>query len=262
MTGKNSPLPLKSFLKKILKSKPTAQSPVGLPIGHRLYCIGDIHGRLDLLQDVHQKIALDALEFDGRKILVYLGDYVDRGLHSKQVIDCLLVNNFPDFEKVYLLGNHEQVLLQFLLGNDDAIAHDWFRFGGLSTLISYGVNVRGIPTSKDLAALRAELTEKLPAPHLYFFEHLVLNYEIEGYYFVHAGIKPKVKLHLQRPEDMLWIREEFLNSDNFHGKVIVHGHTVTEEPEIFHNRIGIDTGAYLSGKLSCAVFEAIECRFL
>ena len=262
MTGKNSPLPLKSFLKKILKPHQAAQSPDGLPIGHRLYCIGDIHGRLDLLQDVHKKIALDALEFEGRKILVYLGDYVDRGLHSKQVIDCLLANYFPDFETIFLLGNHEQVLLQFLLGNDDAIAHDWFRFGGLSTLLSYGVNVRGIPTAKDLPGLRVELTGKLPSTHLDFFEHLALNYEIGGYYFVHAGIKPKVKLHLQRPEDMLWIREEFLNSDNFHGKVIVHGHTVTEEPEIRHNRIGIDTGAYISEKLSCAVFEAIGCRFL
>jgi serine/threonine protein phosphatase 1 len=253
---------LKAFLKKILKPKPAAPSPVGLPIGHRLYCIGDIHGRLDLLQDVHQKIALDALEFDGRKILVYLGDYVDRGLHSKQVIDCLLANNFPDFEKVYLLGNHEQVLLQFLLGNDNAIAHDWLRFGGLSTLVSYGVNVRGIPTTKELAGLRAELMEKLPAAHLDFFGRLALNYEIGGYFFVHAGIKPKTKLHLQRPEDLLWIREEFLNSDVLHSKVIVHGHSVTEKPEIRHNRIGIDTGAYISGKLTCAVFEDVSCRFL
>ena len=262
MTGKNSPLPLKSFLKRILKPHQAAQSPVGLPIGHRLYCIGDIHGRLDLLQDVHKKIALDALEFEGRKILVYLGDYVDRGLHSKHVTDCLLANHFPDFETIFLLGNHEQVLLQFLLSNDDAIAHDWFRFGGLSTLVSYGVNVRGIPTAKDLPGLRAELTEKLPATHLDFFERLALNYEIGGYYFVHAGIKPKVKLHLQRPEDMLWIREEFLNSDVFHGKVIVHGHSVTGEPEIRPNRIGIDTGAYASGRLTCAVFEDMGCRFL
>ena len=262
MTGKNSPLLLKSLLKKILKPKPTTHKIVGLPIDHRLYCVGDIHGCIDLLQEVHQKIALDALTFDGRKILVYLGDYIDRGMYSKQVIESLLVDNFSNFETIFLLGNHEQVLLQFLLSKDDAIAHDWFRFGGLSTLISYGINVRGIPTAKDLPGLRAELMKKLPSTHLCFFEHLALNYEIGGYYFVHAGIKPKIKLHLQRPEDLLWIREEFLTSDVFHGKIIVHGHSVTEEPEICPNRIGIDTGAYMSGKLSCAVFEAMDCRFL
>ena len=262
MTGKNSPTILKSFLKKLLNSKPHEPVPVGLPVGHRLYCVGDIHGRLDLLEEVHQKIALDALAFDGKKLLVYLGDYIDRGIHSKQVVDSLLATNFPDFETIFLLGNHEQVLLQFLLSQDDSIAHDWFRFGGLSTLVSYGVNVRGIPTSKELAGLRAELREKLPAAHLDFFRRLALNYEIGGYLFVHAGIKPKVKLHLQRPEDLLWIREEFLNSDVFHGKVIVHGHSVTDDPEIRHNRIGIDTGAYASGRLTCAVFEDINCRFL
>lgn len=262
MIGKNSPTILKSIFKKILNSRQGEPSAVGLPTNHRLYCVGDIHGRLDLLLEVHQKIAADALDFEGIKLLVYLGDYVDRGMHSKQVIDCLLENNFPDFEKVFLLGNHEQVLLQFLLSKDASIAHDWFRFGGLSTLVSYGVNVHGIPTAKDLGRLRAEFREKLPATHLDFFQHLVLNYEIGGYFFVHAGVKPKVKLHRQRPEDMLWIREDFLNSDVFHGRVIVHGHSVTDEPEIRHNRIGLDTGAYTSGRLTCAVFEDINCRFL
>lgn len=253
---------MKTLLKKILNSRQAESGIIGLPNNHRLYCVGDIHGRLDLLQEVHQKIECDALNFDGAKILVYLGDYIDRGMHSKQVIDCLLENIFFDFKKVFLLGNHEQVMLQFLLSKDASIAHDWFKFGGLSTLVSYGVNVRGIPTSKDLERLRVEFREKLPATHLDFFEHLVLNYEIGGYFFVHAGVRPKVKLQRQRPEDMLWIREEFLNSDVFHGKVIIHGHSVTEEPEIHHNRIGMDTGAYSSGRLTCAVFEGIGCNFL
>ncbi len=233
-----------------------------MPENYRLYCIGDIHGRLDLLQEVHEKIATDAIDFNGSKVLVYLGDYVDRGIQSKQVVDCLLVDNFPEFEKVFLLGNHEQVLLQFLLGNDPAIAHDWFKFGGLSTLSSYGVNVRGIPTTKDLERLRTEFSAKLPAAHVDFFAGLTLSYEIGGYFFVHAGIKPNVKLNRQRSEDLLWIREEFLESDLFHGKVVVHGHTVTEEPEIRHNRIGLDTGAYASGRLTCAVFENVSCQFL
>ncbi len=262
MTGKIFPLSLKALFKKILNSKQNEPLPIGLPRNYRVYCIGDIHGRLDLLQEVHQKIACDVSDFDGTKILVYLGDYVDRGIHSKQVIDCLLEKNFSDFEKVFLLGNHEQVLLQFLKSNDASIAHDWFRFGGLSTLISYGINIQGIPTSKDLERLRVEFREKLPVTHLGFFEHLVLNYEIGGYFFVHAGVRPKVKLQRQRSEDMLWIREEFLNSDVFHGRVIVHGHSVTDEPEIRHNRIGMDTGAYTSGRLACAVFEDVSCHFL
>jgi serine/threonine protein phosphatase 1 len=173
-----------------------------------------------------------------------------------------LENNFPDFETVFLLGNHEQVILQFLWGTDASIGHEWFRFGGLSTLISYGVIVRGIPTAKEIAGLRMQLLEKLPATHVDFFERLALNYELGGYFFVHAGIKPKLKLHLQHPDDMLWIREEFLSSDVFHGKVIVHGHTVTVEPEIRPNRIGLDTGAYASGRLTCAVFEGVRCQFL
>ncbi|MBL6987586.1 MAG: serine/threonine protein phosphatase [Methylobacter sp.] len=233
-----------------------------MPPNHRLYCIGDIHGRLDLLQEAHRKIAVDALSFDGIKILVYLGDYIDRGRHSKQVVDCLIENSFPDFETVFLQGNHEQVLLQFLSSKDASIAHDWFRFGGLSTLASYGVSVLGIPTAKDIERLRSEFKEKLPTAHIGFFERLILNYEIGGYFFVHAGVRPKIKLHRQRPEDMLWIREEFLNSDVFHGKIIVHGHSVTDEPEMFHNRIGVDTGAYASGRLTCAVFERLDCRFL
>jgi serine/threonine protein phosphatase 1 len=262
MIGKNSLSPLKSLFKKILNFRQTEPADIGLPNNHRLYCIGDIHGRLDLLQEVHKKIACDVSGFDGIKILVYLGDYVDRGAHSKQVIDCLLENIFIDFKKVFLLGNHEQVMLQFLLSKDASIAHDWFRFGGLSTLVSYGVNVQGVPTSKDLERLRIEFREKLPITHLDFFQHLVLNYEIGGYFFVHAGIRPKVKLQRQRPEDVLWIREEFLNNDTFHGKVIVHGHSVTDEPDIRHNRIGLDTGAYASGILTCAVFEDASCRFL
>lgn len=253
---------MKTIFKKILNRKQSEPSPVGLPENHRLYCIGDIHGRLDLLLEVHQKVTSDALTFDGVKILVYLGDYIDRGMHSKQVIDCLLENNFADFKTVFLMGNHEQVLLEFLNNKDPSIALDWFRFGGLPTLASYGITVRGIPTARDLQQLRAEFREKMPAAHLAFFERLALRYEIGGYFFVHAGVRPKVKLHRQRPEDMLWIREEFLNNDLFHGKVIVHGHSITDEPEARHNRIGLDTGAYASGKLTCAVFEELACRFL
>lgn len=196
------------------------------------------------------------------KILLYLGDYIDRGSQPSQVIDCLLEDQFSDFQKIFLLGNHEQVLLQFLNGSDPSIALDWFSFGGLATLVSYGVQLHGIPIGKDLAGLRADFANKLPVSHLEFYQRLLINYEIGDYFFVHAGVKPKVKLQKQRPEDMLWIRDEFLDSHLFHGKMIVHGHHVTDEPVKLPNRIGLDTGAYSSGRLTCAVFEDTSCHFL
>ena len=236
--------------------------PYSLPDNHRLYCIGDIHGRLDLLRTVHEKIVDDVTGFNGHKTIVYLGDYIDRGMDSKETLEFLLTDHFPDFKKVFLLGNHEQVLLQFVLNSDASIANTWFQFGGLSTILSYGVEIRGIPTLKEIPRIHAELIQKLPATHLTFLQNLSLSYEAGDYFFVHAGIKPKVKLNNQQAEDLLWIREEFLNSPLFHGKVIVHGHTVTAEPECLPNRIGIDTGAYSSGKLSCAVFEKTSYKFL
>jgi serine/threonine protein phosphatase 1 len=253
---------LKTLLRRLFAAKAVSPVFMGMPENHRVYCIGDIHGRMDLLSKVQQKIAADAADYQGVKTIIYLGDYIDRGMDSKGVVDCLLGAGFPGFNKVHLLGNHEQVLLQFLLTTDPAIGFNWFKFGGLATLISYGVEVRGIPVLKDLVRLRAELTEKMPAEHLEFYKRLTLSFEMGDYYFVHAGIRPKVKLHQQQSDDQLWIREDFLNSKLFHGKKIVHGHTVTEEPVLLPNRIGLDTGAYSSGKLTCAVFEGINCTIL
>jgi serine/threonine protein phosphatase 1 len=262
MMQKNFYMTLNVLLKNPFKKKPVARLPATLPNNHRLYCIGDIHGRLDLLSALHQKIEEDAEHYKGIKTIVYLGDYVDRGMDSKGTIDCLLEDRFPDFKKVFLLGNHEQLLLQFLLNNDPGIASNWLQYGGLMTLVSYGVEFRGIPTAKDINRIRKEFEEKLPATHLSFIQNLRFSYEAGDYFFVHAGIKPKVKLQNQQPEDLIWIRNEFLNSELFHEKIIVHGHSVSSKPEYLPNRIGIDTGAYYSGKLSCAVFEAESCKFL
>lgn len=257
---------MKNLLKKISRlgqgNKLIEAQAYGLPENHRLYCIGDIHGRDDLLRDAHQKIAADATGFTGKKTRVYLGDYVDRGMNSKEVLEILLANELTGFEQVYLLGNHEQVLLEFLLTENSEVAQDWIRFGGLQTLLSYGVRVLGIPTPREWPAVHAQFKEKLPEAHLQFLASLQLSYEVGGYFFVHAGIRPGVKLHQQLPEDMLWIRDEFLNSRACHGKIIVHGHSVTDEPDVRPNRIGLDTGAYASGKLTCAVFEGASLRFL
>lgn len=245
------------FIKKIIEPE-----FIGLPDNCRLYCIGDIHGRLDLLKQLHCKILEHSNDFSGTKYVVYLGDYIDRGPHSKQVVDYLLENYFEGFEVVYLLGNHEQVLLQFMYTDSLLVAHDWFRFGGIATLQSYGIAINGIPTIKDIEKYRSDFNDKCSQQHKSFYQKLQLSFTLGGYYFVHAGIKPKVALDKQKPEDLLWIRDEFINSKINHPKVVVHGHTVTDQPDIRPNRIGLDTGAYLSGILSCAVFEGLGFDFL
>ncbi len=250
-------------IKNLFTSKTTHLELIGLPADNRLYCIGDIHGREDLLAQLHDLIYADAEDYSGSKTIVYLGDYIDRGPDSKQVIDLLIDNQqLNTFKKVYLLGNHEQVLLQFLHTADPNIANDWFKFGGISTLMSYGVQLRGIPTLKDLPRIRTELAKKIPTEHIKFYQNLALSYESGDYFFVHAGVKPKIKLDNQSQEDLLWIRDEFINSNLFHGRIIVHGHTVKQEPELLSNRIGIDTGAYNTGVLTSAVFEGFDCKFI
>lgn len=254
---------MKTLISKLFgqTSKDTDHNPA-LDIGVRIYCIGDIHGRLDLLQEVHAKINAHKVGYSGTCCVVYLGDYIDRGPHSKQVVDYLIDSPLSESQSVFLLGNHEQSILQFMYGSDLGFAHEWFRFGGIATLQSYEVGIKGIPTNKDIDAIRNELNAKCPLRHKQFFHTLELSFEIGPYYFVHAGVKPKVTLNKQSSEDLLWIREEFLDSTRNHGKIIVHGHTVTEKPEILANRIGLDTGAYASNNLTCAVFESDRITFL
>ena len=254
---------LKSLLNKLLNRYTKKVSlAAGLSEGVRVYCIGDIHGRLDLLNDAHSKITTHLTDYAGQSYVVYLGDYIDRGPHSMQVVDCLINTPLTNAIAVYLLGNHEQIMLQFMYNADMGLAHEWFRFGGLATLQSYGVTLKGIPTNKDIDDIRADLNEKCPLSHKQFYQTLVTHFELDGYYFVHAGIKPKVKLAKQNVDDLLWIREEFLSSTRQHGKVIVHGHSVSEVPEILPNRVGLDTGAYASNILTCAVFEGSDITIL
>lgn len=253
---------MKKLLTKIKALLKDNQGPYvpGLLPRHRIYCIGDIHGRYDLLKQIHQAIIADAIAYPHAISIIYIGDYIDRGSQSMQVIDYLLSDPLPDFENIFLLGNHEQVLLEFL--HDPISAAAWFNFGGLSTLVSYDVKITGIPRQDQLNDLSLAFQEKIPEAHLQFFQQLINCYEKDGYYFVHAGILPGVKLKHQRAEDMLWIRDKFLDNTRFHGKVIVHGHSITATPVIYDNRIGIDTGAYSSGVLSCLVLEDEEQRFL
>ncbi len=232
------------------------------PPDTRIYAIGDIHGRLDLLQLLHGMIERDAAEVEGkRKLLIYLGDYVDRGSSSCQVVDYLLGDPLPQFDIIRLRGNHEEMLLSFL--DDPEFAPMWMINGGEATLSSYGIGeMQGETIEQRNRNIQAALKERLPRAHVEFFHSLGLHHVAGDYLFVHAGVLPGVALEEQVVEDLLWIRGEFIKSDADHGKCVVHGHTVVDEPEIRENRIAIDTGAYFSNILSCLVLDGGERRFL
>ncbi|MDF1721301.1 MAG: metallophosphoesterase [Minwuia sp.] len=227
----------------------------------RVYAIGDIHGRADMLDELHRMISDDAAGWDGDRIIVYLGDYIDRGMHNREVLDTLIHAPLTGFRTIHLIGNHEAVLLQFL--QDAEIARDWIKFGGDTTLASYGVRLPRSGLSIDaLLEAKAILQRNMPPEHLAFLRSLRLNYWIGDYMFVHAGVRPGIALDRQDGNDMIWIRKTFLESRADFGKVIVHGHTPVLQPEVHHNRISIDTGAFFSGHLTALVLQGAERRFL
>ncbi len=252
-------------MRKFLKSVFGANVPPAarIPDGQRVYAIGDIHGCLEQLEKLHQSILDDMQDAFASKMdvtLLYLGDYIDRGPQSKEVVDCL-VGECPDgITPVFLRGNHEATLLNFL--DDPDVLKAWRNFGGVEMLHSYGVDVSGLREAGGMANIQREFKERLPLEHLQFYQALQTTATIGGYMFVHAGVRPGVSLDEQKEEDLLWIREEFLESDRSHGKVVVHGHSPREQVEVWPNRIGVDTGAYLTGRLSCVILEGAECRFL
>lgn len=227
------------------------------------YVIGDIHGRDDLLKILHGQVGADAERHGKKSIVVYLGDYVSRGKNSRAVID-LIRTWLPDgFERIALKGNHEDLLLRFLDGDLDAGRH-WFDYGGLDTLRHYDVSIPD-PLARDdasIAMLRDGFAAALPQAHLDFFEALQVSHRLGDYYFVHAGVRPGVTLADQNDHDRMWIRQSFLDSDVIHGAIIVHGHCISSRPVVRHNRIGIDTGAYHSGVLTCLVLDRATRDFL
>jgi len=240
--------------------KPRETTPPHIPSNQKIYCIGDIHGRADLLKQLHEKILTDARNYSGKKTVVYLGDYIDRGEQSCQVIDLLLSGPLPGFDNVYLMGNHEQVMMSFIEYPEAAAS--WLAFGGREALNSYGIVLAHIPGRHEVKELAKQLDDRLPEAHRDFLQNCEDSWRCGSYYFVHAGIQPGVALDKQVLEDQLWIRDEFLNSKRDHGAIIVHGHTIAPEPRLLPNRIGIDTGAYSSGILTCLVLEGSEQRLL
>ncbi len=241
------------------RTEPRAAEP---PAGTCLFAIGDIHGRVDLLRALEQRVADEALRRQAaRNVVVYLGDYVDRGPHSRAVIEHLLREPLPGLEAVHLKGNHEEFMVRFL--DDVAVGPNWLTYGGMETLESYGVEPPNPHADiADLERARLALGAALPPAHRAFLDGLRLSHEEGGYVFVHAGLRPGVALAEQRAEDMLWIREPFLRSDADFGAVVVHGHTIVPEPVIRHNRIAIDTGAFATGRLTCLVAHGTARDFL
>ena len=228
-----------------------------VPPDHFVVAVGDLHGRLDLLEPLWTKIdAASRLSSARQRTLIFIGDYVDRGLESAQLVERLL-DGFPGFEAIFLKGNHDETLLQFL--SDPSIGEVWRNFGGLETLRSYGVVHSA---GKSWAQTRSEFASVLPQTHEAFFKNLRLYHVIGDYIFVHAGLKPRVPLEEQRESDLLWIREEFLESPVNFGRTVVHGHTPSDAPEVRGNRIGIDTGAYMTGNLTAVVLEGRTREFL
>ena len=242
-------------------AQPTDQPPwASLPPQTVVYAIGDIHGRCDLLAELHEGIAADLVRRGARRrVLVYLGDYVSRGIDSRRVVD-LVRQGVPDCgDKITLRGNHEELMLRYLAGNFEA-GRFWFDYDGVDVLENYGVPVanRQARDDRSLESLRLAFAAALPAEHLAFFRSLTVHHDEGGYRFVHAGVRPGVALARQSGHDQVWIRRPFLDSELDHGAVVVHGHSIVAAPEVRHNRIAIDTGAYRSGVLSCLVLSGEE----
>jgi serine/threonine protein phosphatase 1 len=241
-----------SLLSGVQRLNVRGRSP-SLPAGLRIYAVGDIHGRLDLLNELLSKIDADiALRPISKALYVFLGDYIDRGSSSRETIDRLIEHGEKN-EAVFLRGNHELIAIRCL--SDRKLFDKWMRLGGLETLVSYGIAPGLLTNSRQIVQLQAAFHGALPQSHFQFFRDLQSFHVCGDFYFAHAGVKPHVDLSLQKEQDLLWIREEFLTSNEDFGKIVIHGHTPTREVEVQQNRINIDTGAFATGRLTCLVME-------
>ncbi|TMJ17491.1 MAG: serine/threonine protein phosphatase [Alphaproteobacteria bacterium] len=250
-------MPVRTLLNLVSRAKP---APLSIPPDRRIYAIGDIHGRLDLLDRLLAMIDED--DSRRRRVqteLIFLGDLVDRGPQSSGVVERLMAVARQRATR-FLMGNHEEVFLRALEGDLKALRF-LIRIGGRETLLSYGISeedYRNLDYDELMAAFRAAV----PRAHIAFlagFEHWI---EAGDYLFVHAGIRPGVALEAQKPADLRWIRDDFLRCRTSFGKIVVHGHSITDEIDERGNRIGIDTGAFASGKLTAIGLEGDERWYL
>jgi len=232
-----------------------------IPSGQRVYAVGDIHGRLDLLDDLMLRIDRDdAGRAPAQTTLIFLGDLVDRGPQSSGVVDRLMRLRDSRRDVHFLMGNHEEVFLLAAAGDVQAMRL-FVRIGGMETILSYGVSEEEYRTT-DFAELAELFAKRVSPKHVHFISSFEDYLEIGDYLFVHAGIRPGVPIEDQSASDLRWIRDSFLSHEGDHGKRVVHGHSIREEVEPRSNRIGIDTGAYASNRLSAVGLEGDRHWFL
>jgi len=242
----------------VIASSAMSIPPPSVPDGTCVYAIGDIHGHHDLLLDLQRRVVRDAEQREARRrVIVYLGDYIDRGPDSRAVIETLAKAPLPGFECVNLRGNHETLMLDYL--EDIEVAPMWFVNGGDRTLESYGV---AVGLGEFGTGLQAAFRAALPVDHKDFLDRLLLSHVEGDYAFVHAGIRPGIALADQDENDLIWIRGEFLDARARHDHVIVHGHSISTGPDVRENRIGIDTGAFMTGTLTAVVLDGSTRDFL
>ena len=225
--------------------------------GYRAYVIGDVHGRLDLLEELLAKIHAELQHRPAANtLLVFVGDLIDRGPSSAQVIERLRTYRRPGIRPIFLLGNHEEVLLR-ILGGEAELIIKWRWFGGSECLRSYGVDPEVLGRLSDADALTV-VRNAIPRDHVEFLESFVDSCRFGDFLFVHAGIRPGIELEEQQQSDLRWIREPFLSDDSDHGFIVVHGHTISEQVDERSNRVGIDTGAYRTGILTALAIEGSQ----
>ena len=253
------------MLSKLFRSRTHVAAPAvpAVADGTVVWALGDIHGRLDLLQPLVEAITADLdASVATRKVVIFLGDYIDRGPDSRGVLR--LLAGLPvgqGIEWRFLKGNHEQAMLGFL--EDPSAGPKWCEYGGDNALRSYGLRTPDLAHRPEAwARVAADLRHKLTARETAFLETLELSVTVGDYFFCHAGARPEVALDRQSPDDLMWIRQPFLNSGTAFERVIVHGHTPTPCVHADHRRIGMDTKAYHSGVLSAVRLERHERSLL
>jgi serine/threonine protein phosphatase 1 len=251
-------MPVKSLFNFVARRQPATCS---IPAGRRVYAVGDIHGRLDLLDRLLEMIGSDDRERGHAETeLIFLGDLVDRGPDSRGVVERLLALSRGERPVRFLMGNHEEVLLRAVRGDVRALRF-LIRIGGKETLLSYGISeeeYRGL----DYEELGAAVSERFPQAHADFLGAFENWIEVGSYLFVHAGLRPGIALKDQKLSDLCWIRDDFLNHRDSFGRMVVHGHSITEDVDLKSNRIGIDTGAFASDRLTAIGLEKDERWFL
>ena len=241
-----------AVIDRLFRTCPAPGPRASIPRGERVYAIGDIHGRLDLFGALVKAIERDdKARGPAATTVILLGDLIDRGPHSARVIAA--ARSWGQGRKVrYLSGNHEEMFL--LSFERERVLRDFLKWGGRQTLESYGIAPEAL-TEMSFAELQAEMHRAVPQEDRDFLQSFELMIEIGDYVFAHAGIRPGVTLQDQRPSDFRWIREEFTGHTGNFGKIVVHGHTVSDEPDVQANRIGLDTGAFKSGVLTALCLE-------